>query len=235
VSEKKSEPIVPPEKTSSNPDLAAPSTKPLSQDLAEIMEAFREHPVKVREVVAHLKGRAFLFLLLMLSLPFCTPIPPPGLAIAFGLAIALIGLRLALRQEPWLPEKFLNLELPAKFLPRVFAAARQIVLAIEYLLQPRQRLSSLVDPGPLHHVYGAMICICGLLLSLPLPIPLTNLVPSLTIIVLVFAMVARDGVSAIIGSVMFVVTTILFSLIGVVGVAGITAAWAFVFHYVTGR
>jgi hypothetical protein len=39
----------------------------------------------------------------MPAFPFCTPIPLPGFSLPFGLVIAIIGLRLALGQKPWLP------------------------------------------------------------------------------------------------------------------------------------
>jgi hypothetical protein len=42
-------------------------------------------------------------LLVVVTFPFCTPLPRPGLSIPFGLVVAFIGLGLSLGQKPWLP------------------------------------------------------------------------------------------------------------------------------------
>ena len=78
------------------PDGATPRPRRLSEELADLRTRFTEQPVTLREVILVLRGRAYLLLLILLALPFCTPVPLPRLSTPFGLAIALISLRLAL-------------------------------------------------------------------------------------------------------------------------------------------
>ena len=58
---------------------AAPETPPpprrLSEELELILREFDVEEVTLREVMAVLHGRGFILLILLLSLPFCTPIP----------------------------------------------------------------------------------------------------------------------------------------------------------------
>lgn len=188
-----------------------PVTTPrrLSEELTFLIASFADRPVRLQDVIAVLHGRAWIMLLLVLSLPFCTPIPLPGVSTPFGFVIALIGFRLALRQRPWLPKMLLNRQIPAGFFPRLLSAARKVVKFLELFLRPR--LTWLLDTEFLHHIYGAMIMIAGILLLLPLPVPLSNTVPALTIVFLAGAMLERDGVSVIAGLIMFLVMLAFFT------------------------
>ena len=94
-----------------------------SQELRELAAQFAERPVRLGEILDATKGRGFHLLLVLISLPFLTPIPLPGFSIPFGLVVAVIGARMALGQKPWLPQKLLARELPAGFLAKVLAGA----------------------------------------------------------------------------------------------------------------
>src|SRR5215210_7264423 len=93
-----------------------PAPRKLSEEIGALLEGLTERSVTLREVLDVTHGRAYTLLLILLALPFCTPIPLPGFSTPFGLLIALIGARLALLQEPWLPERVLNKPLSRKFL-----------------------------------------------------------------------------------------------------------------------
>lgn len=182
-----------------------------------MVTAFAERPVRLREILEITHGRGYTLLLALLALPFCTPIPLPGLSTPFGIVIALIGFRLSLREKPWLPERLLNTELPAAFFPRFLSATRRLVRGMETFLRPRW--TYLLDAGVLHHVYGVMIFVCGLLLLLPLPVPLTNTLPALTVLLLAMAMLERDGCFVIAGLIMFTATVGFFGALFLGGTA----------------
>ena len=183
----------------------------LSDEIARLGAAFAERPVRLREILEVTQNRGYSLLLVVLALPFCTPIPLPGLSTPFGAVVALIGVRLALRQRPWLPQRLLNVPLPPKFFPGFLAATRRLVRGLEYFLRPRW--TWLLDTGVLHHVYGTMIAICGALLLLPLPIPFTNTLPALTVVFLAAAMLERDGYFVAAGLAMFLLTLGYFGLL----------------------
>jgi hypothetical protein len=176
----------------------------LSEEIAGLIEAFSERSVTLREILDVLRGRAYTLLVILLALPFCTPIPLPGVSSLFGLVIAMIGFRLALRQKPWLPQRLLDTQVPPRFFGRLLGAARRLIRGLEFFLRPRW--SYLLDAKPFHHAYGAIICVCGLLLLLPLPVPLSNGLPAITIVLVACAILERDGYCLIAGLVLFTLT-----------------------------
>ena len=203
--------------TEAPPPPVPPRPRRLSEEIDALLAALSERPISLREIIAVIHGRAYTLLLILLSLPFCLPLPLPGLSTALGAVIALIGLRLSLRLEPWLPARVLDARHASHSVARILKGSRRVAGFLEILLRPRWSL--LVDWVLLHHFYGAMICLSGLLLMLPLPIPFSNLLPALAIIFLAAALVERDGVFILAGIVMFAITLGFFGGIFFGGVA----------------
>ena len=193
----------------------------MSEEIAALLAALPEHRVTLREVLATLKGRAYTLLLLILALPFCQPLPLPGLSTFFGAIIALIGLRLSLRLEPWIPARMLERPLSTRMLVLTLTSAMRLVRMLEVVLRPRW--SVLVEWTLLHHLYGAMICLSGVFLMLPLPVPLSNVLPAFAIVLLAAAMLERDGLFGILGFVAFALTLVFFGGIFLGGAAAIEA------------
>jgi hypothetical protein len=199
---------------STSPTIATTGTNParrplrLSEEIDGLIKGFAERAVTLQEVLNVLHGRAYTLLLIFLALPFCTPVPLPGVSTPFGLVIAIIGFRLALRQKPWLPRRLLNTKVPPRFFARLLGAARRLIRSMEFFLRPRW--SYLLDAKLPHHAYGAIICVCGLLLLLPLPIPLSNGLPALTIVLIACSMLERDGYFLVAGLIMFAFTLCFF-------------------------
>jgi hypothetical protein len=188
-------------------------TKPrrLSEELVRLIAAFAERSVRVREVLDVMHGRGYDMLLILLAIPFCTPIPLPGFSTPFGLTIAFIGFRLAVGQKPWLPTRILDANLPAGFFPRFLSATCRLVRGLEYFLKPR--LCHVLRWRPVRHGMGLMILVAGCLLLLPLPIPFSNFLPAFTVVLLSAAMLEEDGYFAVAGFGMFLLTLIFFTAI----------------------
>jgi hypothetical protein len=178
--------------------LCPPSTpRRWSEELAFLIREFRERPVRLQHIVGVLEGRAWTMMLVIMALPFCTPIPLPGLSTPLGSVIALIGFRLSLGQKPWLPARLLQTQLPPRFFPQLLAATRGLVRLLEFFLRPR--MAWLVERTVVHRMCGAMILVAGLLLLLPLPIPFSNILPALTVVLIAGALLERDGYAVLAG------------------------------------
>jgi hypothetical protein len=182
-----------------------------SQELRALGELFADRSPRVEEVLAATQGRGFDLFLLVLCLPFLTPIPLVGLSTPFGLVVAIIGARLALGRRPWLPQRVLRRELPPRFLSKVLVAASRLVRWLEVLLRPR--LHFVHEQLIFKRVAGALIMVSGVLLLLPLPIPLSNTLPALTVVLLAAAALERDGLCFIAGTAMFGLTLVFFGLL----------------------
>ena len=181
-------------------------------ELAELRDKSAERAITLREVIYTLHGRAYLLLILLLALPFITPIPLPGLSTPFGLAIALIALRLSLGQRPWLPMKLQRKVLPAGFFGRVFALAEKVLRFFEKFLRPR--LTALTDTTLLAQLHALLILVAAVALLLPLPIPFTNSFPAWTILLLAAGLLERDGLFILAGYVIFAASVLYFIFLG---------------------
>ena len=188
-----------------------------------ILREFEVENVTLREVLGLLHGRGYVLLSMLLALPFCTPLPLPGLSTPFGLIIMIIGVRLALGAKPWLPNRLLNTRLPPKVFAKVFALTRKIILGFERLLRPR--MLWVTGTRRLEQLHGIPIAICALLLLLPLPIPFTNAVPAWAIMLLAAGLLERDGGFIIAGYIVSLLALAFFGAIAVFGVETVDFIW----------
>lgn len=193
------------------PQSAVPPRR-LSEELAELRQRSAERAVTLREVILLLGGRSYTLLLLLLALPFITPIPLPGLSTPFGLAIALIALRLALGQRPLLPKKLQRRELPPGFFNKVFLFAEKTLRLFEKFLRPR--LTFLTDSPVVRQLHALLILIAALVLLLPLPIPFTNSFPAWAILLAAAGLLERDGAFILAAYVIFAAGVLYFIFLG---------------------
>ena len=205
-------------------DLLKP--RKLSEELDLILREFEVETVTLREVLALLHGRGYVLLVMLLALPFCTPVPLPGLSTPFGLIIMIIGARLALGAKPWLPARLLDTRLPPKIFAKVFAFTRKIILAFERLLRPR--LLWLTSSLRRQQVHAVPIVVCATMLLLPLPIPLSNIIPAWGIMLLAGGLLERDWVFIVGGHIATLVTIGFFVTIAVFGIEAVDFLWKWV-------
>lgn len=184
----------------------------LSAELARLRERTAERAVTLREVIQVLGERAYLLLVLLLALPFLTPLPLPGLSTPFGLAIAAVALRLLLGRRPELPGSLQRKVVPAGFFTRLFAVAAWVLRLLERWL--RVRLTGLTDAPRVRQVQAGVIFLAALALLLPLPIPFTNSFPAWTILLVAAGLLERDGVAVIAGYVVAAAGVVYFVFLG---------------------
>lgn len=195
--------------------------KRLSVELMDLANRYEHSDVLIGELMARLEGRVYTLFLVMLSIPFCQPLAIPGVSTLFGIIIALLGLRFALRQHPWLPKRLMETRIPARFLPKVLRAGGKVLSGLEKALHPR--MTYIFDYRLTQFLAGMVIFISGVLLLLPLPIPFSNLLPALTVVVVSVSVSERDGLMLCVGGLLFVITLIFFAGIFFGGVGAI--AW----------
>jgi hypothetical protein len=195
----------------------------LSEELAMILREFEVENVTLREVLGLLHGRGYVLLVMLLALPFCTPVPLPGLSTPFGLIITIIGARLAFGAKPWLPARLLDTRLPPAIFAKVFAFTRKIILGFERLLRPR--MLWVTSTPRREQLHGVPIVICALMLLLPLPVPFSNVIPAWGIILISGGLLERDGAFIVAGYVASIITVAFFAIIGIFGVEAVDFIW----------
>lgn len=203
--------------------MPTPTERALSADLRTLAEHFKDRPVRLAEVVEVLHGRGYKFLIVLLCLPFLTPIPLPGLSTPIGLVITFIGFRLALGQRPHLPRRLMQKELPARILPKVLQASSRLVAAFERLSKPR--LQFFYRHAVFQRVGGLLIALCGLKLLLPMPIPMSNFFPGTSAALLAAGSFEEDGLVFLSGLLMFAASVVYFALLAFGGAAAVGEVW----------
>lgn len=195
----------------------------LSEEFALILREFEVETVTLREVIALLHGRGYVLLIMLLALPFCQPLPLPGLSTPLGLIIAIIGGRLALGWKPWLPRRLLDTRLPPNVFKKVFAVTQRIVSWFERLLRPR--LLWVTATPRLQQLHATPIVLCALLLLLPLPLPFSNVLPAWGVMLIAGGLLERDGKFILAGYVATLVSVVYFVLSGSVILLGLQRLW----------
>ena len=166
----------------------------LSEELHALAEQFRERKVTLREVMMTLGGRASGLMIVILALPFCSPISIPGLSVPFGAVIFVLGACFVAGRPPWLPQRLLAVELPPKFFRAVLEGASKFIGWIERRLHPRW--AWVTGSTAIMRVHGLVVCAGAGLLLLPLGgIPFTNMLPALVVVIGTLGMMERDGVA----------------------------------------
>ncbi len=190
-------------------------TKPVSQELQELAERFAHEAVTIEEVIGVLRERAYTLLMIILALPFCSPVTVPGLSTPMGLVIALIAARFAFGLPPWLPRRLLQTRLPPRFFRALLRGAGKILAALERVLRPR--LLALTATSRLVRLHAAMVCASALMLLVPAPIPFSNTLPALAVLLGAAGTMERDGATVLAGYFFAVLAAAYFLLIALMG------------------
>lgn len=140
--------------------------------------------------------RTFGVLLVLLSLPSALPIPAPGYSTPFGFVIVLVALQMMMgRHRPWFPGFIRNRSIKRYQAQRVVALGLPWLRRLEGLSRPRfpQVCSSRTG----HIVIGLVIILMGLCMMIP--IPGTNTIPAMIILILGFSLIEEDGLISLFG------------------------------------
>jgi hypothetical protein len=153
--------------------------------------------IKVRDIFSRLAGRGYAALFILLSLPFCLPLQIPGFSTPFGILLAFLGLRFAFAKRLWWPRFVLEKKLKAKHVATVVRKSIPVVKWLQKALHPR--LLILTKAPILHRLHGIVIFFLALFLSLPLPIPMTNMLAATPIVLIGLGLLEDDGVCILAG------------------------------------
>jgi hypothetical protein len=136
----------------------------------------------------------------------------------------LIALRLALGQRPWLPMRIQRARLPAGFFGKLLRLTTRLLRFLEAVLRPRWPI--LTDTPFLNQLHAIIILVSAAILLLPLPIPLSNLLPAWAIFLVACGLLERDGVFLVAGYFAFALGTAYFVFLGDMAHDATQAAWA---------
>lgn len=183
----------------------------LSQTLSQLLVEYTDRPLPLHVLVKRAGSNGFGTIAGMLTIPMLIPLPIPlaGFSTLVGSGIILVGCQLALGYDrPFLPQRIAQIELSP-------GASQKLLKNVNRLLQPLERISRLRLSRFSHSWWGSRlsgICLAwdAFLMSLPLPIPFTNLFPAYTILFLAIGLLESDGLFILIGYGLTTATTLFF-------------------------
>ncbi|GBF81839.1 exopolysaccharide biosynthesis protein [Aphanothece sacrum] len=181
-----------------------------SQDIESLLHRLMAHPLTLREILAETSERGFCLTITLLILPFLFPLPP-GFSTILGGGCLLLSVQMALgRRTPWLPKQVAQFQFPKAFTEQLLKNVKRVTKLIEKFCRPRM-LRVAKHPFVWQ---GNGLCMAWLAILLMLPIPLTNPIPTVAILVLAVATLEADGLLMCIGYLFTIINTLIFGLIG---------------------
>ena len=187
----------------------------LSAVLDEIKGTAVDHDrISIGQLNDGFHERGFGILLFIFALPMALPLPvPPGINVLLASPLLLLTFQQTIgRRKTWLPDFVSKREFNSASLTKVIDGALPWVQRLECLLRPRL---AWVTSGLMSLVIGLSGFIMAL--SICVPIPLTNTVPSFGIAMMAAGVLARDGFAVLFGMCIGLIWVSMLVLLGQAG------------------
>jgi len=191
------------------------TARPLSALISEFVAySLTRKTFKIIDILTFFEDRGLAMLLLLFALPMALPVPvPPGINIVLASPLIFLTLQQVIgRHHVWLPQKIKNKNLKPAELGTLFAKTISPLQKVELLSKPRLTFLTIPALTPFWGLLGFIMA-----LTVCIPFPLTNTIPSFGIALMAFGGMMRDGIivlcGALIGSawvILLVTMTIIF-------------------------
>jgi hypothetical protein len=181
-----------------------------SQELKVLLEQLAHQPLTLSHLLGETAERGFSIVIGLLVLPFLLPMPP-GFTTVLGSACLLLSLQMTLgRRSPWLPQRVAEFQFPSPLAQQILSHLKRFTRLTERFVRPR--LIPLADSRYVWQINGA--CMSWLTLLLMSPIPMTNPIPTVGILIFVVATLEADGLMMCVGYAATAIITGFFALLG---------------------
>lgn len=181
-----------------------------SQDIKTLLEKLAQQPLTLEDVLAETSERGFSLVIGLLVLPFLFPMPP-GFSTILGSGCLLLSLQMAIgRRSPWLPKRIARFKFPRQFILQLLQNLNRVTKILEKIARPRW----IRFTASLHIWQMSGICIAWLTVLLMAPIPFTNPIPTVGILLFAVATLEADGLLLCISFGLTLLITLAFGLIG---------------------
>lgn len=170
---------------------------PISDRLARLVADASGDTVTLDWILQQLHERAFGLFLLILALPCCIPLLY-GIPQVVSFPLMFVSGQILLgRRVPWLPERLAARTITTDGLGALSRRAGPWLQRIEAISRPR--LSGLTR-APFDRIVG--LGLLAFSASIMVPLPGTNTVPGVAVVIVSMGLLQRDGVLVLVGSVL---------------------------------
>lgn len=160
-----------------------------SHHIKSLLERLLYQPLTLADIMAETSERGFSLVIGLLVLPFLFPMPP-GFTVILGMGSLLLSAQMAIGlRSPWLPRRVAQFRFSQKLIVLLLKNLGRTTHFLERIARPRW--PEIAENHAIWQFNG--LCIAWLTLLLMLPIPFTNPIPTVGILLLVVATLESDG------------------------------------------
>lgn len=188
---------------------------PVSKVLKKLGDKDPKESTTILEIIKDFHENGILLAMIFFALPFSTPLPsPPGLTTIISIPLIIFSIQMIVgSKQILLPKRVNNYRIKNSVLKMISDKITPIIQFIEKYIKPRFRFAKSVYTEQ----FLGIICLLAAL-SIAIPLPLTNAMPSLGISVMALGLLNRDGL-VIIGG-------IIITIIGlIIATSAVIASW----------
>lgn len=189
-----------------NPSISIIQTKAIEK----IINDSQYDKIPIRDVIDAMDSVGFGLVLMIFAIGIIIPTPPPFPSI-ISIPLVAFSFQMAMgASSPKLPKRFFGVSLKRSVLAMVIQKSSLIIRKIERFLKPR--LDFMNKPIAERVVGGFALLFSSFIL---MPLPLSNYIPGIGILIISFGILAKDGLMTIIG-ILIGLTGILISVSAVI-------------------
>ncbi|WP_292472789.1 exopolysaccharide biosynthesis protein [Methanosphaera sp.] len=186
-----------------------------SKKLDEIQEELPDENISLKELINVMSGEGLQFMIIILIAPFLIPASIPGSSTPFGILIILLEIAYLNNKSLYIPNFIGKYEISKENVLKLFDIIKKALGYVEKISKPRGKLSSKKYVLKINAVVNIIL---AFLLFLPLPIPFTDFIPAISMLLLAVSTLEHDSYLMILGYVAAILTVIYFSSVGYVGI-----------------
>jgi hypothetical protein len=203
--------------------VAMKKTRISTSDVLEgVVERVDTDLVTLSDLKDILHERSFCLLMVLFSFPIAVPLPyPPGFTTILGAPVLLFAYQMMMGWDaPWLPAWIGKKSIKRTTLASFIEKSAPYLRRYERISKPRL---SWFCTHRAERMIGFLAFLCAI--SVVLPIPLGNAIPSAGILVMMMGLLTRDGLVVLLGILLSIVGVVI-SVAVVIGSASIIAYFA---------
>ncbi|MEM7617270.1 MAG: exopolysaccharide biosynthesis protein, partial [Pseudomonadota bacterium] len=177
-----------------------------------------QEKITVSYLIKKLEHRSFAMMLLIFCLIPAMPLPSQGIATILSIPVIIIAFQMILaKQQVWLPKIISNKSIAMARLSKIIDVAIPYVKKFEKISKPR--LIKLQNKK-FERILGIIILLCAI--SMAIPVPFSNTIPSIAILFIALGLIEKDGLAIIAG--------IMISIVGIIVTISIIWGSIEIFH-----
>lgn len=168
----------------------------ISETLNDLVHEHEGDTISLGNLVRSMHDRGFALLMMILVLPNCVPIPiPPGMSTVFSIPLLFLAVQMvAGREALWIPEGLKQKRISKSILQRALGIATPRLAKIERIMKPRFNALASVHSERLVGFIWLLLAI-----SIAVPLPMTNFLPGVGILISALGLLGRDGLVMLLG------------------------------------